>query len=200
MNRADYTCACGTVRLRVHIASPAKATRAVCYCEDCQTAARHLGHDATLDGNGGTDLVQISPEDFEILAGQSNLAPLQLSPSGIFRWHATCCKSPMINTARGPGLPFLSLINHWLDKDADAIFGPPKARINLIGAYGKAVPNEFGFPKLILRFMRRALVSRMTGRYRRNPLWLWPAKTPLAAPIIITKDQRIAALRRPDHV
>ena len=67
-------CACGRVSGLVSGASASTGTRAVCYCDDCQAFARHLGDaDRVLDANGGTEVFQTSAA--RVSSGSSVASP-----------------------------------------------------------------------------------------------------------------------------
>lgn len=199
MSLTTYACDCGSVELSVAGLTPKTATRARCYCVDCQAFARHLKHAGTLDANGGTDLTQIAPDALQIVKGEDRLVPLQLSPKGLFRWHATCCNTPMINGGNTAGLPFTSVLTHALQGDANKTLGSPKAVINTVYAYGPDRPlGDRGFRGLIWQFLKRFVVSRVGGGYKANPLWKFPERTPLNPPIVLSKEERRAASVRPE--
>src|SRR5262245_12535850 len=99
----ELRCRCGEVRGRVANASPRTVNRVVCYCDDCQAALHHLGHAELLDEHGGTDIVQVAPASLAFHAGADRIVGLRLSPKGLYRWHTSCCKTPVGNTV-GPGI------------------------------------------------------------------------------------------------
>src|ERR1700757_5235893 len=95
---AELRCRCGQVRGFVADASPDAVNRVVCYCEDCQAFAHQLGRADLLDAQGGSDIVQVAPASLTFIKGQNRIAGLRLTPKGLFRWHATCCNTPVGNT------------------------------------------------------------------------------------------------------
>jgi len=90
-----FSCTCGQVQGVVHDVAPHKGNRVKCYCISCQTAARVLGYEDTLDPYGGTEVFQTVPSKVEFQTGIENLACLRLSPRGLLRWHSSCCNAPL---------------------------------------------------------------------------------------------------------
>jgi len=104
-------CECGSLSASAEIHEKESNTRIVCYCEDCQRYARHLGKPGSvLDINGGTDIIQLSPAHFKLTKGREHLGVLRLSPNGLLRWYATCCNTPICNTPANPGMPYIGLL------------------------------------------------------------------------------------------
>ncbi|MFT5045171.1 MAG: hypothetical protein ACI8UP_002142 [Porticoccaceae bacterium] len=105
------SCHCGQFKALVPIDEQGKPTRLKCYCVDCPTYARHLNQaEVQLDDNGGTDILQISPAQFSITAGEERLGNLMLSPKGIYRWHTSCCQTPICNTPTKAEMPYVGLL------------------------------------------------------------------------------------------
>ena len=72
-----------------------------CYCRDCQAYAHALGNaGAILDDLGGTDIVASLQQHVMLSQGTDALACLSLSDKGLLRWYASCCNTPIANTAR----------------------------------------------------------------------------------------------------
>ncbi|HVH42108.1 MAG TPA: DUF6151 family protein [Labilithrix sp.] len=124
----EIACRCGNVHGWVRGASPRTVSHVVCYCDDCQVYVHHLGRVDLLDEHGGTDLVQVSPSSLTFDRGTDRIAGLRLGPKGLFRWYASCCKTPLGNTTT-PSLPFVG-ITHGAFPGIDAsrrdeLFGAP---------------------------------------------------------------------------
>src|SRR5437764_10728853 len=105
---AELSCRCGQVRGRVKNAGPRTVNRVVCYCDDCQAFAHHLGRADLLDAHGGSDIVQVAPASLAFHRGAERIVGLRLTPKGLYRWYADCCKTPLGNTL-GPAVPFVVL-------------------------------------------------------------------------------------------
>ena len=91
-------CHCGAVRGEMD--TERAYARATCYCKDCRAFARFLGVPGVLDASGGTDIVPVAPAAVRITAGGEHVVCMSLSPKGLLRWYAACCRTPLANTPR----------------------------------------------------------------------------------------------------
>jgi hypothetical protein len=173
---AELRCRCGNVRGRVTDASATNVNRVVCYCDDCQAFLHHLGRADLLDAHGGTDIVQVAPSSLTFHTGAEHIVGLRLSPKGLYRWYASCCKTPLGNTMR-PAIPFVGIVARAFDggndgSGADEYFGPATGAI--MGKYAVGTAPE-GSTKLNLRLVARALRNvlgwRLTGRTWPHPFF-----------------------------
>lgn len=113
-------CSCGLLRGILHDASSESGNRCVCYCDDCQSFAHFLERaDEILDENGGTEIFQTSSGHLEFTEGLDQLACMRLSESGMIRWYASCCNTPIGNTPWTNRVPFVGLIHSCVDHVAD---------------------------------------------------------------------------------
>ena len=110
----ELRCRCGEVRGRVTDASPQTVNRMICYCDDCQAFLHHLGRDDLLDAHGGTDVVQVAPASLSFVEGAERIVGVRLGPKGLFRWYASCCKTPVGNTLT-PAVPFVGIVARAFD-------------------------------------------------------------------------------------
>src|SRR5262245_39249766 len=127
----ELGCRCGHVHGRVRGASPEAVNRAVCYCDDCQAFLHYLGRANMLDAHGGTDIVQVAPSSLSFDRGTDRIACVRLSPKGLYRWYASCCKTPLGNTV-GPALPFVGIVAEAFRPDAhrrDELFGKTRGAV-----------------------------------------------------------------------
>src|SRR5690348_17955313 len=106
---AALRCRCGEVRGVVTDVAPNTVNRVVCYCDDCQAFLHYLGRADLLDAHGGSDIVQVAPASLSFERGADRIAGLRLTPKGLHRFYATCCKMPLGNTV-GPAIPFVGKI------------------------------------------------------------------------------------------
>lgn len=113
----DLACPCGALTGSLDLAGA--GPRVVCHCDDCQAYARWLGRPDTLDAHGGTEVVQTWPARVQFAAG-APLALLRLSPKGLFRWYAGCCRAPVANSL-GPRVPFTGVVRARLVVDAPTL-------------------------------------------------------------------------------
>ncbi len=140
-----FQCTCGALRAAVHLEPP--HARALCYCQDCQDYAHYLKRvDDILDAHGGTDIIALPPKRLHFTAGTEHIQCMSLSPKGLLRWYAGCCRTPIGNTPRDRGIHYLGLIATGLAGDSaarEAAFGAPRTVLNAKSAYG-AVPLPEG--------------------------------------------------------
>src|SRR5262249_31767225 len=109
MHNAELRCRCGGVRGRVKDAAPQTVNRLVCYCDDCQAFAHHLGRADLLDPHGGTDIVQVAPASVAFDEGADRIEGVRLGPKGLYRWYAKCCNTPVGNTV-SPAVAFVGIV------------------------------------------------------------------------------------------
>lgn len=192
----QLACRCATVQIALSVPGRSAGTRCVCYCGDCQTAARVFGPgDDLLGPAGGTDIWQTTPDRVDIRAGQDRLAILRLSPKGLYRWHATCCDTPLFNTLPRMGVPFVGVVLRP-DQAAqvDPVLGPVFCYHATAGARpGEGAPSgDVHFARAVGSLIWRMAAAVLSGRGKRNPLRA-PDGGPNAPIRILTRDQRDAA-------
>jgi hypothetical protein len=142
----------------------------VCYCDDCQAYLHHLGRADLLDAHGGTDIVQVAPASLAFDRGADRIVGLRLTPTGLYRWYASCCRTPLGNTL-GPALPFVGIVAQafaYAATDPDTVFGKP-----VTGAFGKyaIAPALEGSMRLRLRPVLRVILLVLGWRLRGKT---WP--------------------------
>lgn len=109
-------CRCDKVGGIARHASGATGNRLVCYCDDCQTFARFLEQPGVMDEHGGTEIFQMAPARLQITRGTELLRCVRLSPKGLYRFYAECCRTPVANMA-GPRLPFAGVVHSFIPED-----------------------------------------------------------------------------------
>jgi hypothetical protein len=149
-------------------AAPQNVNRAICYCDDCQAFLHHLGRTDLLDPHAGTDIIQVAPSALTFPKGGDRIVGLRLSPKGLYRWYASCCKTPMGNTV-GPGLPFVGIAAQAFE-NPDEMFGKPTGSI--LGKFAIGTPPP-GSTQLDFKLMIRA-VGKMLGWKLRGKTWPHP--------------------------
>lgn len=193
MPALEFSCDCGTLRGALKDVSPKSGIRYVCYCDDCQAFAEFLGREADcLDAHGGTDVFQTPASRLTITAGADRLACVQVTHRPLLRWYAACCQTPIANTYGSSKRSFLSMILVGFQPTArDAALGPVSghAWTNFAeGDLGKVKP--LNIPAMLVRIVTRIIGARLTGDYRRNPLFDRATGAPIATPRRLTGPQR----------
>jgi hypothetical protein len=172
--------------------------RVVCYCDDCQAFAHYLGRADLLDGQGGTDIVQLAPASLRFVQGGHRIVGLRLTPNGLFRWHANCCNTPMGNT-RSPAIPFVGIVVQAFNtgtQDADVVFGKPIGAIMGKYAIGTAPAGSKGIKlPLLLRAVRMVLGWRVSGQTWPHPFFKRDTREPIY-PVSVLPPRQREALRR----
>lgn len=163
-------CQCGTLHGAVQAGGT--CNRLVCYCTDCRAFARFVGRDNVLDEQGGTEIVQLAQSRLRFTQGAEQLAAVRLSESGMIRWYAACCKTPLGNTMPDPKMSFIGLIHTSLARpQMDEDFGTTIALASTASALGEPKPQQRGMVGIILRFLWLLATERISGRYRQSPLF-----------------------------
>jgi len=187
----ELHCRCGEVRGHVANASPQTVSRAVCYCDDCQAYLNHLGRTDLLDAHGGTDIVQVAPALLTFERGQERIVGVRLNPKGLYRWYATCCKTPVGNTVT-PALPFVGIVAQAFDRPDDA-FGQPLGAI--WGKYAIGTPPK-GSDKMNLRLLARAVRTilgwRLSGKTWPHPFFDRATRAPNRPLTTLSRAERDA--------
>lgn len=117
MTAIELRCRCGSVRGSVDFSRPSRV-RVVCHCGDCGAYARHIGNARA------TEIVQATPDQVRIRAGNEHLRCLRLKENGLARWFTGCCMTPLANTSRRAWMPFVGLMIVALDTEDEALLGP----------------------------------------------------------------------------
>ncbi len=172
------SCSCGSLRGVARSVSRRSGNRLVCYCDDCQSFAEFLGRaDEILDTHGGTDIFQMSPARLEITEGGNRLACVRLTPKGLFRWYADCCKTPIGNTLPTRQVPVIGLIHSCMNTEGrsrDETLGPVRAGVN--GRYATGDRTEINAHdraplSVLFRMSRKLLGWRLRGDHNRSPFF-----------------------------
>lgn len=179
-------CRCGQVQGEV--GTDRTYVRATCYCNDCRAYARWLGIPGLLDDAGGVDVVTMAPSRVRFTAGEGQLACMSLSERGIYRWYAACCRTPLGNTPRDPGVHYVGLSTACLegaDAAVDAAFGPP--RRCLIATESATAPvrkRRLAMLAGVLRVVAGIVGAKLAGR-RESPFFDAATGKPVRTPEIV---------------
>lgn len=176
-------------------AAPATVNRVVCYCDDCQAFMHRLGRADLLDAHGGTDIVQVAPSSLSLVRGQDKIAGVRLTPKGLFRWHTTCCNTPVGNTLT-PSVPFVGIAVQAFDGGApraDEAFGKPVGAILGKYAVGEAPKGSTGLNlALIARAIGKVLGWRLRGKAWPHPFFARETGDPIFPLTVLSQQQREA--------
>lgn len=196
MKNHPVQCLCGSVRGQIE--GTGTSSRVICYCTDCRAFAHFLGQGSeVLDAQGGTEIVQIAQPRLHIAQGAEHLACVRLSPNGMLRWYAACCKAPLGNTMADPKIGFIGMIHSSLDQSRiDQDFGTSIARLNTAAAIGEKKPVQNGLFGVIARFIWLVFSTRFSGRYKNSELFD-SAGAPIAPATILTPEE-LARLKSMD--
>ena len=193
--KIELACTCGKLRGHAIDLSPKTGVHLVCMCKDCQAFARFLGReDELLDSNGGSEVFQSTPSQIKLEVGLEHLACVRLSPKGLLRWYASCCDTPVANTAPAPGVPFASLVCAFIKgqpQEREAALGPIKLRTFARDGYGsipKDAQEKFAFTSMIPAIFW-ILGNKIKGKARPSPFFD-ENRQMVVEPRILSKEER----------
>jgi len=185
-------CHCG--KLQGELDTGAVAARATCYCRDCRAFARFLGNEVEiLDGAGGTEVAAALPSGLRFTGGVEHLACMSLSPKGLYRWYAACCRTPIGNTPRDPKMSYVGVVRACLDAtpaELDAALGASKINANTGSAYRKVEKKPLATALVLVKIGSKLMAARLGGGYKDNPFFEAGGATPVRAPHVISKEER----------
>ncbi len=188
-----YSLRCNCGKLKGTLKHTTEINRCVCYCADCQAFALFLRRENDiLDAVGGTSIVQTIPKHINFLEGAENLACMRLTATGLLRWYAACCYTPIGNTPPNSKLPFIGLIHNCLSPapaSFDEAFGPVRMYVNTQSAIGEPKPKSMGFFAGTLRVMGMVLRSRLDGSYKQNPFFVSATGNPIVTPKVLDRQE-----------
>ena len=189
----ELSCRCGNVEGRLHGASPHTVNRVICYCDDCQAFLHQIGRADLLDGHGGTDIVQVAPASIRFDKGTERIACLRLTPKGLHRWYASCCKTPLGNTLT-PSVPFVGIAPELFRLDAsrrDDVFGKPRGAILAKYAIGTPPAQSKTRQLSFLAGTVRLIVGwRLGGKAWPHPFFDRETRAPKYPVTILSHDER----------
>mgnify|MGYP006287799987 CR=1 FL=1 len=186
----SFGCTCGTLRGYLASQGVRSGTHVDCFCADCR--ANELYHGMPDPAPGPVDLFHMAPDGIRIEAGAAHLAAIRLSPKGMLRWYAGCCGTPIANTFAGPALPFVGLRTAVLERPER--LGPLRGHGFVPHPDGRT--RHAGSIAVVGGLLRRALVARLTGRWRFTPFF--DAAGAPAGPVRVLDESERASLYRPE--
>ncbi len=185
-------CRCG--KLRGQVDSTRVAARAVCYCKDCQAFGHFLGT-GVLDAAGGTEVAATLPAAVRFESGLEHLACMSLGPKGLYRWYASCCRTPIGNTPRDPRTAYVGLVRACLDApDAELArtLGPLRCRTQTSTALAPVQSSGIGTAKVVAAVGWMLLKARLGGGYRDNPFFKPGSAEPAKDVQVLSLEERKA--------
>lgn len=202
MNPHPLRCRCG--RLQGSVAPARSTQRVVCYCRDCRAFAHHLGGDDVLDAQGGTEIVASLPSHVRFDAGTDALQCLSLSPRGLLRWVAICCRTPVANTPRNPKIAYAGLVHTCLEQPGapplQTSFGPLRMAVNTASASGAAPKTPtLAATASMCRMAAMLAGARLGGGWHDNPFFDTATSTPVRAVQVLTPADRQQAYAAADR-
>lgn len=193
MTTLPLQCQCGRLRGELLDATPRYGQHVICYCDDCQTAAHHLGAaEAVLDPYGGTPVFQTTPNKVRWTQGTEHLRCLRLSPKGLHRFYAGCCHTPVGNLL-GPKVPFVGLHAITLPEGAIEHIGPVTAAMQAAHAQGDPPGAAKKVPIGLMAKTALRAPGWLLTRAHKPSAYFDDAGEPVVSPEILTLEQRNAA-------
>ena len=185
-------CQCGA--LKGELTRTGRELRCVCYCKDCQAYARFLNREAdVLDSDGGSDVIQTSPSQLRFSQGLHHLACMRLTDKGMLRWYASCCNTPIGNTATSHKMPFVGLLHNCLASTPEALtaaFGPVIIYVNGKSSPSNPKPQDKGLLKAIARVALMMLRARLNGSYKQAAFFDADTGRPILTPKVLSSAER----------
>ncbi|WP_437693371.1 DUF6151 family protein [Sorangium sp. So ce176] len=193
----ELQCRCGEIHGWLRDASPSTSNRVVCYCDDCQAFLHHLGRAELLDERGGSDIVQVAPSMISFDRGSELVAALRLTPKGLYRWYASCCKTPLGNSLT-PSVPFIGIVTELLQqapsaRPCDEVFGAPRGRILGKFAIGEPPPGSLKpNVRLLAHTIRKLIRWKLRGNAWPHPFFDRASGNPKYAVTVLSTAERDA--------
>lgn len=185
-------CRCG--KLRGQVDGARVAARAVCYCKDCQAYGRFLAT-TVLDPSGGTEVAITLPAALRFDQGLEHLACMSLGPKGMYRWYASCCRTPIGNTPRDPRTSYVGLVRACLDApdaELERQLGPLRCRLETQSASPPVAASGLSTARAVCRIGTMIMKARLGGGYRDNPFFRPQSSEPVKPLQVLSLDERKA--------
>ncbi len=189
----ELACRCGGVHGVLRRASPSAVNHCICYCDDCQAFAHHLGRADLLDVHGGSDIVQAAPADVSFDRGAESILGVRLSEKGMFRWFSGCCNTPVANTLT-PAVPFVGLSGALFQGAFDQV-GPVRAAVQAKLATSPVTTGETGAvaqARMFAHVARLLLGWKLRGKGWPNPFFEAGSLAPRRPVTVLTPAERQA--------
>lgn len=184
MTDVPFSCSCGEIKGTLHHVTPRNGNHVRCYCAACRAAVLYTtGEDV---GTNGVDLYQTTPDKISFQQGRSNLGVFSFSPKKLLRFRAMCCGVQMFTMLPTPKFALAGVMTNLLED---------KTAIGLV-AMEAFVPQPDGSTKhsSTLRLyggtMWRALVARISGRWKQTSFFDITTGKPVAEVYLLPKEER----------
>ena len=179
-----FSCNCGRFSGHVAALSPQSGVHLQCFCADCRAADVYLGQPDPE--TSGLHIVQVSPSDISIDTGAEHLALLRLYPTGLLRWYAGCCQTPMYNTVATPRLSMVGLRVERLDSPRQA--GPVRVKAFVPKPGGKRGHRHA--MRMVWPIAVRSLSGLISGDWRDTPFFDPQTRLPVRTPKVLSQSER----------
>jgi hypothetical protein len=190
----DVHCRCGAVRGKALGVSTETGSRVICYCRDCQAFGRFLGTPGILDPQGGSEIFQMTQSQLRLDTGVDKLACVRLSETGMMRFYAGCCRTPIGNTLARARSPFIGVVQPFMDpgegRTLDQALGPVRLYLQTKSATAPVQPNPAA-PSAFRGFAHLAAVivkGMLLGKHKPSALFGADGK-PVATPEILAPER-----------
>ena len=178
------SCRCGEIRGTLHDATPSSGNHVRCYCAACRAAILFAnGEDV---GNAGVELYQTTPDKISFQRGRSNLGVVAFNPKKLLRFRATCCGVQMFTMLPTPKFALSGVMTNLLE-DTSAI-GPVAMEAFIPQADGSS--KHSSVMRLYGGTMWRALLARLTGRWKQTSFFDIKPGKPVAEVYVPTQAER----------
>ena len=204
----DFQCECGAIRgvlRRASLrASSRQGRRLVCHCKDCQVFAHYLGREKQmLDDNAGTPIYQTDACRFDITGGRERIACVSLTDKSMLRWYCGDCRTPVANSSASNRFGSLGLILTGFDTGkTNALLGTDTAHVATRSGAGDMSKVKkagiTGIAAMLWDIAVRAIKAQFNPELRKSPLFDTKTGEPVAAPVKVTRAQRLALDEKAD--
>jgi len=148
-----------------------------------------------LDAAGGTEVAAALPAAVRFEAGQEHLACMSLSPKGLYRWYASCCRTPIGNTPRDPRTSYVGLVRACLDApdaELELVLGPLRCRVETQWAGAPVASSGLSTARVVGKVGWMLVKARLGGGYRNNPFFQAGSDRPVKAVQVLSLEERKA--------
>ncbi|MEH6521009.1 DUF6151 family protein [Sulfitobacter sp.] len=184
MADVPFSCQCGEMKGTLHGATPSSGNHLRCYCSACRAAVLYTtGKDVE---DRGVELYQTTPDKISFQQGQNNLEVFSFTPERLLRFRASCCGVQMFTTLAKPKIAMAAIMTDLLhDKTA---IGPIASQSFIPQADGTS--KHSSILRLFGGTIWRALVARVTGRWKQTPFFDIETGKPIKAVYVPTSEER----------